>query len=153
MFENSERLKSMFCHKPEYRRDIYIYLTHPGMTTDPDRLQRDDKCAAEKIKDLQSAIDDLQEYRAALSLRYNELTTQPYTLKLSLTRHRSYRDSHTTYTVKITRTYADTTSHDQLIETYPGKERHTAIARYHELLKSHPGIESEMDIEKRAWEK
>ena len=56
------------------------------------------------------------------------------------------------YVVTIKRILADGTEQEELRESYEGKARRTAIARYAELLKQNPGIEAEKDIEKRQWE-
>lgn len=50
------------------------------------------------------------------------------------------------YFVRIVRTYEDGTTETQLSETYPGKQRREALARYDELRKQRPGIETLKDI-------
>ena len=38
-------------------------------------------------------------------------------------------------------------------ERFEGKDCHAAITRFNELLKQFPGIEAEIDIAKKPWEK
>ena len=45
------------------------------------------------------------------------------------------------------------TSVETETETFPGKERRAALARFAELKKQYPGIVAEMDIEKKSWER
>ena len=148
----SDRINNTFTFSHGLSRTLHFYHSHPVHCKTAAEVTQADARAARDIEELQNMIDLLTEYRQALAFRYNDLATMPYTEKLSLKRSRSYHGN-ITYTLKLSRIYEDTSEEELSRETYPGKERHTAIARYHELLKSHPGIESEMDIEKRAWEK
>ena len=40
----------------------------------------------------------------------------------------------------------------ELAETYQGKQRRKALARFEELKRQRPGIEIMKGIEKRSWE-
>lgn len=55
--------------------------------------------------------------------------------------------------ITLTKTLDDGTQVKELSETYTGKERRQAIARFEALKKERPGIEAIKDIEKKAWER
>ena len=65
----------------------------------------------------------------------------------------SYSGSGVLYYVRIVRAYQDGTEVQELAETYQGKQRREALARFEELKKQRPGIEIMKDIEKRSWER
>lgn len=129
-----------------------IYLTDPAKLTTPKDIAWRDKHIAEDITRLENIIAALKDYRKALAARYGELETMPYKRLLMLDRCVHWK-GHKEYIVTITRICEDKTRIQELREVYPGKERHKAIARYHELQKQYPGIESEMDIAKQKWER
>lgn len=133
-----------------------VYLNHsihdPAKTADPNRLIQYDKDAAGLIRDLEKLVANLTLYRRAIAERYNELQTAPYTLRLSCIRYKSWYDKRVTYTIALTRVYADGAETAELTETYLGTERRKALARFEELKKSHAGIETRLDIEKARWE-
>ncbi|MGN0978640.1 MAG: hypothetical protein ACI4PH_11345 [Faecousia sp.] len=131
---------------------LYIYAVNPKKLETPKDVIYRDKDAATNIERLEKLIEDLKDYRQALAARYGELETMPYTRLLKLER-RPHWKGHIEYIVAITKTHSDGTKVQELREVYPGKERRQAIARYQELQKQRPGIESVMDIEKMQWEK
>lgn len=130
----------------------YIYLVAPGKLSAPDEITCRDKWAAESITELESIIAALKDYRKALAARYGELETMPYKRLLMLDRCVHWK-GHKEYIVSIARICEDKTRIEELREVYTGKDRHTAIARFKELQKQYPGIESEMDIAKQKWER
>lgn len=130
----------------------YIYIQQPSKLTTAEEITYRDKAAAEHITQLETIIEDLKDYRKALTERYNQLETMPYSRFLKLERHPHWK-GHIEYIITITRTYQDKTETGELREVFPGKERKKALARYQDLLKQYPGIKSEMDTEKRSWEK
>jgi hypothetical protein len=77
----------------------------------------------------------------------------PYTLTLSLVRAATWSNKRKTYTVAITKTYADKSEIYELREVYEGTARHTAIARFRALQKERPGIEIVEDTARRSWER
>lgn len=133
-------------------RTLHLFHSHPAKCKTAEEVTKADARAARDIGELQNMIDLLTEYRQSLAYRYNDLATMPYKEKVSLKRSRSDHGN-ITYTLKRSRIYEDTTEEDLQTQTYPGTERHKAIAAYKDLLKTHPGIETELDIEKRSWEK
>ena len=98
-------------------------------------------------------MESSKEYRKALAARYSELDAAPYSLRLELERKPSYSGSGVLYYVRIIRKYQDGTEVQELAETYQGKQRREALARFEELKKQRPGIEIMKDIEKRSWER
>ena len=131
---------------------ITAYLIRPDKLT-ADRIPWNDEKAARLISGCESLIASLKEYRQALAARYAELESAPYALRLELERKPSYNGSGVLYYVRIIREYQDGTEVQELAETYQGKQRREALARFEELKKQRPGIEIMKDIEKRSWER
>ena len=139
---------------PSREADIRLsaYLIRPDVLT-ADRIQHQDESAARMIAQCQVLIDQLTEYRAALAERYAALATAAYRERLELTRDPGYRGKPVIYFVRIVRTYEDGTTERVLDEKYFGAERRKAFARFAELKKQRPGIETMQDTEKRSWER
>lgn len=131
---------------------LHAYLTRPDTLT-ADRIQYNDDTAARLIEDCRRTIADLTEYRQALAARYAALATASYHDRLELIRERRWRESPVVYHVQIVRTYEDGTTETPLHETYHGQERRKAFARFAELQKQRPGIETMQDTDKRSWER
>ena len=131
---------------------ITAYLIRPDKLT-ADRIPWNDEQAARLISGCESLIASLKEYRQALAERYAMLQTAPYKLRLELERRPSYNGSGVLYSVRIIRAYQDGTEVLELNEAYTGKDRRTALARFEELKKQRPGIETVKDIERRSWER
>lgn len=131
---------------------ITAYLIRPDKLT-ADRIPWNDEQAARLISGCESLIASMKEYRQALAERYAMLQTAPYKLRLELERKPSYNGSGVLYYVRIIREYQDGTEVQELAETYQGKQRREALARFEELKKQRPGIEIVKDIEKRSWER
>ena len=148
-----DRVRGLFNGLGEYSRVHNIHLISPNQLDTLDRITQHDRWTADYIARLTEELENLKAYRLALADRYNELSTMQYTLQLTCNRRKRYHDNKVYYTVKLTRHYQDGTKTDELTETYPGTERRAALARYAELQKSHPGIDCELDIEKRSWER
>lgn len=148
-----DRIRGLFNGLGEYSRVHNIHLISPNQLDTLDRITQHDRWTADYIARLTEELENLKAYRLTLADRYNELSTMPYTLRLTYNRHPNYSNGKILYTVKLTRVYRDGTKTDELRETYPGTERRSALARYAELQKTHPGIAAELDIEKRSWER
>ena len=127
------------------------YLSRPDTLT-ADRIKRNDESAARLIDECQELLTDLTEYRQALAARYAALATAAYHDRLELIRERRWRESPVVYHVQIVRTYEDGTTETTLHETYHGQERRKAFARFAELQKQRPGIETHQDTDRRPWE-
>ena len=139
---------------PSTEAEINIrgYLTRPDKLTQ-ERIRGFDNSAAGIIARCEETIAALKEYRQALAARYAELDAAPYSLRLELERKPSYSGSGVLYYVRIVREYQDGTEVQELAETYQGKQRREALARFEELKKQRPGIEILKDIERRSWER
>ena len=131
---------------------VCIYVQNPKKLTSQKDVTYRDKNAAETITRLQNLIEDLQDYRVALAARYGELETMLYTRTLSLERCPHWK-GHIEYIVTITKQMEDGTKIDELNEVFRGKDRKAAFARFEEIKKNHPGIITEIDVEKRSWER
>ncbi len=128
------------------------YLLRPDTLT-ADRIKNYDDSAARIIAQCQALIAQLTEYRQALAERYAALMTAAYRDRLELTRDPGYRGKPVLYFVRIVRTYEDGTTERVLDEKYFGAERRKAFARFAELKKQRPGIETMQDTDKRSWER
>lgn len=140
---------------PSDTADIRLtaYLTRPDKLDSFDRVRRFDDSAARMIADCKRTVSQLVEYRQALAARYNALATMPSRDSLELQRYASYSDKRITYYIRRRRTYEDGTSVEVDCESFSGKDRRAAFARFDALLKEHPGIEHTKDIERRPWER
>ena len=134
------------------RAEVRVYLCAPEKLT-LDRSPWNDQQAARAITEAEALIQNLKEYRQALAARYAALTTSAYALRLELVRHPSWGGHGVTFDLRIIKRYEDGTEVDELHEHYPGKQRREALARYAELKKQRPGIETVLDIERRPWER
>ena len=131
---------------------LHAYLTRPDTLT-ADRIQHNDETAARLIEDCRRLADQLTDYRKALAERYAALATAVYRDRLELVRERLWRDGPVLYHVRIIRTYEDGTTEPPLHERYHEQERRKAFARFAELKRQRPGIETMQDTEKKPWEK
>ena len=140
--------------KPSREAEIRLtaYLLRPDVLT-ADRIKAHDDSAARMIARCNELIDQLTEYRAALAERYAALATAAYRERLELIRDPGYRGKQVIYFVRIVRTYEDGTTERVLDEKYFGTERRAAFARFAELKKQRPGIETMQDTDKRSWER
>lgn len=142
-------------HSHECEIQMHFYLIYADKLDSLDRVLYYDRNAAEKIRELESTIAVLKEYRQSLFERSQVITAANYHLRLSLTREVHYYQNKKYYLVEIVKVFdrADIAPETVLSERYEGTERHKAIKRFEELRKSHPGIETEKDIAKKQWEK
>lgn len=131
---------------------LTAYLLRPDTLT-ADRIQHHDESAARAIAQCQTLIEQLTDYRQALAQRYAALATAAYHDRLELTRDPGYRGKQVLYFVRIIRAYEDGTTERVLDEKYFGTERRKAFARFAELKKQRPGIETAQDTERRSWER
>ena len=136
----------------EGRVEIRDYLLLPEQLTE-DKIRYYDDSAAQTIAEGEAVIEALKEYRQALAARYAQLTTAPYKLRLEIERDPHWRNQGVDYYVRIVKTYEDGTEIKELNEHYTGKQRREALARFEELKKQRPGIETVKDIARRSWEK
>ena len=154
--ENDKSYSELFNRygSPSREADIRIsgYLTRPDRLDTFDRIRYQDDRAARLIADCKRLVSQLIEYRQDLAARYNELATMPSRESIELQRQRGYSGG-VTYYIRFWAQYEDGTRVETATETFSGKDRHKAIARFEELKKQRPGIEAVKDIEKRSWER
>lgn len=131
---------------------ILYYLQRPEALDTFDKIKRYDREAAQIVAQCKKLIEDMSEYRQDLAARYNQLATMPSRRRLRLERYVNFNNKKFYYIRHFTN-YDDGTVVETETETFPGKERRAALARFAELKKQYPGIVAEMDIEKKSWEK
>lgn len=148
-------MKELHSYGPDdYRADIHLYHLKPEQLRSLEECQYRDTYVQQDIERLENLIADLKEYRQMVAARASVLATAVYDYRLSLIRNRHYR-SGVDYYVKLEKVFADPSIPPQAVisETYPGNKRHKARARFAELKKQRPGIETLVDIEKARWER
>ena len=131
---------------------ILYYLQRPEALDTFDRIKHYDERATQIVAQCKTLIEDMSEYRQDLAARYNQLATMPSRRRLKIERYINY-DNKKFYYIRHFTDYDDGTVVETETETFPGKERCAALARFAELKKQSPGIVAEMDIEKKSWEK
>ena len=131
---------------------LIYYLLRPEAMDTFDRIKHYDGQAAHIVAQCNKLIEYMSEYRKALAARYNQLATMPSRCRLRLERYVNFNNKKFYYIRHFT-DYDDGTSVETETETFPGKDRRAALARFAELKKQYPGIVAEMDIEKKSWEK
>ena len=131
---------------------ILYYLQRPETLDTFDRIKHYDERAAQLVSQCKTLIEYMSEYRQDLAARYNQLATMPSSRRLKIERYVNY-DNKKFYYIRHFTDYDDGTSVETETETFPGKERRAALARFDELKKQYPGIVTEMDIEKKSWER
>ena len=149
----SVSIQELFKNRSDQDLTLRCYLIDPRKKTEAKDLLYWDQYAARDIEAAENLIQTLREYRQAIADRCAQLATMPYNIRLELIRQASWYGKGVTYHIAITKTFEDGTSVDELREHCPGKERHKALARFEELKKQRPGIETYKDIEKSKWER
>ena len=131
---------------------ILYYLRRPDSLDTFDRIKHYDGEAAQIVAQCNKLIEYMSEYRQALAARYNQLAAMPSRCRLRLERYVNFNNKKFYYIRHFT-DYDDGTVVETETETFPGKERRAALARFAELKKQYPGIVAEMDIDKKSWER
>ena len=131
---------------------LIYYLLRPEALYTFDRIKQYDGQAAHIVAQCKKLIEYMSEYRQDLAARYNQLATMPSSRRLKIERYVNY-DNKKFYYIHHFTDYDDGTSVETETETFTGKERRAALARFAELKKQYPGIVAEMDIDKKAWER
>ena len=155
--DRDKALKDLFSRygHPSTEADIRIsgYLLRPDQLDTTARVKDYDKSAERIIQELEEKIQQLKAYRIALAERYNYLATAPTVPVVRLIRQKTYQGRVFYYLTTYERNLLDGKEVKTSTTTFPGKERHKAIAAYNDYIKAHPGIAAEIDIEKRSWER
>lgn len=145
----------MFEYRNEEQHTHYLYLLNPSSLQSVQDCAQQDSRLARYISELQSEIIALQNLRQETYQRICYLYSVPFTPKVTLTRERRFRDEKVFYYLTTWKIYDAPDVEPERIscETYPGTARHQAIKDFRAYVKSHPGIQSEMHIEKSRWER
>lgn len=141
----------LFKNSREEQLYVRDYILKPSEIADLDRLKRYDESAARTIKEAESMIEQLKEYRKMLFERAQELETLEKKKLIEIIRTVNY-DNSITYSVNVFDVVQDGKSNLndylhreikgslQKIEStgFPGKERRKAIELFNSLKKKYP---------------
>ena len=140
------------CRDGYANHTLYVNCYRPDKLSTVAEILQNNERASRTIAELEGYITALREYQQELSKRAAQLETMGYKLSLTLERYKRYQGV-VEYYITLTKTLDDGTQVKELSETYTGKERRHAIARFEALKKERPGIEAVKDIEKESWER
>ena len=140
------------CRDGYANHTLYVNCYRPDKLSTVAEILQNNERASRTIAELESYITALREYQQELAKRAAQLETMGYKLLLTLERYKRYQGG-VEYYITLTKTLDDGTQVKELSETYTGKERRQAIARFEVLKKQRPGIEAVKDIEKESWER
>ena len=140
------------CRDGYANHTLYVNCYRPDKLSTVAEILQNNERASRTTAELESYITALREYQQELAKRAAQLETMGYKLSLTLERYKRYQGG-VEYYITLTKTLDDGTQVKELSETYTGKERRQAIARFETLKKERPGIEAIKDIEKKAWER
>lgn len=143
-----------YCYNSSGEAQIRVneYIILPEKLDTTKRIALYDESAARAIADMESYIAMLKDYRADLAKRYAELSAMPYTMRLELKRDKYYKGP-VYYRLNLLKVYQDGHTEPESSTTYPGTERHKAIAEFERMKKQRPGIKSVKEIAKGKWER
>ena len=141
-----------YCRDGYANHTLYVNCYRPDKLSTVAEILQSNERASRTITELESYITALQEYQQELAKRAAQLETMGYKLLLTLKRYKRYQGG-VEYYITLTKTLDDGTQIKELSETYTGKERRQAIARFEALKKQRPGLEAVKDIEKKSWER
>lgn len=127
------------------------FISAPDALRSAEQIAANDKTAAWLIAQCTAIIENMQEYRQALTARYNALATMPSTQEIKLERY-PYTGK-VSYYVRVTTVYEDGTRNETFWQRYTGKERAAAIAHYGKLCRQYPTAAHIKDIARKPWEK
>lgn len=139
-------------NEAEFR--ITGYYTKADSIDELDRIKRADENVQRDIERMQEKIRQLSAYRVSLAERYNFLATAPTDPVVRLIRHKDSYSNKVFYYIKtFDRNLIDGHEVQTGCAEYTGTDRRKAIDDFNKYIKSHPGIEAEMQIEKARWER
>ena len=135
-------------------RRCSAYIQKPADLDTVDRCQYYDQITARYISDMEQEIERMKEYRAELYQRMRTIYAAPYHLKITLKREKRYQDK-VIYYLQYWKEYESGEIPPEQIscDRYPGADRAQALKDYRQALKAHPGVKTELDIQKSAWER
>lgn len=146
--------------KSSYHRELsetrYIHLTNPDKLHTMKDLTYHGAQAARYAAEFKAMIETMEAYQSLIYDRVQALTQAPYHMEIHLRRERRYyNDNKVFYYLETIKVYDTPGIEPETIErkTYPGTERHKALADFAAYQKSHAGIIAVKAIEKGQWER
>lgn len=148
------KLNELFSYKTDAEFGYRRHIKKAEAITDLKTVEFYDRHAAQMIAEYKETLELLEEYRKTLFDRYQEIVSAPFKLVLRLERYVHYSGTKS-YIITLSKRFEGNKIDDEEIkrETFEGKERHKALKRFEELRKEYPTTETEIDIEKKRWEK
>lgn len=148
-------LKDLFNYRDEYEIRRHISIQKADTLEKLSSVEFYDRHAAQAIAEYKEAIELLEEYRKTLFERYQEIISAPFKLVLRIERKSNYYNGKKSYIITLVKRFDGAKIADEEVkrETFEGKERHKALKRFEDLKKEYPTTETEIDIEKKHWER
>lgn len=145
----------MFYNRDQEEIAVRCYLQNPKTIDDMNRAVYWGNSAAQYIKDCESMIQSLKRYQQMIFDRVQELEQAPYHHRVTLLREKRYYQNKVYYHLIVEKVFDSPGIKPVEIQrtNYPGTDRRQALKDFEAYKKSHPGIESVLDIEKAKWEK
>lgn len=134
---------------------ISLYYPKPHHIKELSQVKYYDGRAVEDIERFKDLISLLEQYRTDLYKRAQQFLTSDYKMRLSLVREIQAWTNKKIYRIEVCKIYDVPNAKPETLisETFAGTERHKAFARFEELKKLYPNIETVKDIDKKFWEK
>ncbi|MGE4213157.1 MAG: hypothetical protein AB7E42_00065 [Anaerotignaceae bacterium] len=127
--------------KYDFSRDITLYNGYCYRfkeTSNIEILKRYDRMAADNIKQNEENIATLKEYRKQLFKHVQQIVAAPENLSLEIVRGVSYT-KRVYYDINLKNTIEGLREPQKILyETYTGKQRFEAVARFNALKKQYP---------------
>ena len=148
------KLNELFSYKTDAEFGYRRHIKKAEAITDLKTVEFYDRHAAQMIAEYKETLELLEEYRKTLFDRYQEIVSAPFKLVLRLERSVHY-EGNKFYTITLIKRFVGSNIADEELkrEKFTGKERHKALKRFEELKKEYPTTETEIDIEKKHWER
>ena len=145
----------MFTYRSDGELSVRCHLIDPKTIDDLDRAVYWGNSAAQYIKDCEGMINQLKQYQQKIYERVQELESAQYHHRVTLLRENRYYQKRVFYYLIVEKVFDTPGIKPVEIQrtTYSGPERRDALKAFEAYKKSHPGIESVLDIEKARWEK
>ena len=146
--------------KSSYHRELnetrYFPLANPDKLHTMKDLTYHGSQAARYAAELKAIIKTMEAYQQLIYDRVQALAQAQYHMEIHLRRERRYyNDNKVFYYLEAVKVYDTPGIDPETIErtTYPGTDRHKALADYAAYQKTHPGIIAVKDIAKGQWER
>lgn len=140
----------------EMNETIHLYFRRADKIDNLETVKYEDKRAQDNITEFIEYAELLKEYRKTLYERARELYSAGYSMKLTIKREIDcWKNNKKSYKINVLKIPDAPNARpvEVLTESYEGKERHKALKRFEELKKQYANIETEIDIDKKQWEK